>query len=265
MIGVLQGPPPDGAEAVLIALKSRTCPAGAAVRDSLLALEFLRLAGVRQVYFKYCSTFDSTADGNIGPVADALLDALDTTFTVVCPTFPANGRTVYKGTLFAGDVRFDESSMRNHSLTPMTDANLVRLMQRQTWRKVGLVDHGTIRSGTAAIRERFEMLGRDGVAYAVTDVLTEADLVCIGAACAGLPLLTAGSGMALGIAPNLRDPAAPGHGAGVLPPTGGRRAVIAGSCSAATRRQVDLMRRSRPAFQVAVADIARRRRGGAGR
>lgn len=258
MIGVPQAPPPCQAEAVVIALKSRTNPAAEAVRDSLAALAYLRGIGVEQVYFKYCSTFDSTPAGNIGPVADALMAALGANFTVVCPAFPTNGRTIYKGHLFVGDVPLDESGMRDHPLTPMTDANLVRVMQRQTARKVGLVGYDTVRDGTAAIRERFGELRRDGVAYAVVDILENADLLALGAACSGLFLVTAGSGLALGLAQNFPSRAPAGtQTADILPSTGGRRAVIAGSCSAATRRQVAMMRSAYPAFQVLPADLAR--------
>ena len=259
MIGLPQRSPPEGTEAVVIALKSRTCPVEDAVRDSLAALAWLREADVRQVYFKYCSTFDSTPAGNIGPVADALLDALDAEFTVVCPAFPANGRTIYKGHLFVGDVPLDQSGMRDHPLTPMTDANLVRVMGRQTRRKVGFVAYDTVRRGAEAIRARFDALRRDGVAYAVTDVLTDDDLVALGAACGELALVTAGSGLALGLAPNFKERSSPSaeRAAEALPRTGGKRAVIAGSCSAATRRQVALMRERRPAFRVLPAELAR--------
>jgi uncharacterized protein YgbK (DUF1537 family) len=258
MIGLPQRPLPEGTEAVVIALKSRTCPVEDAVRDSLSALAFLREEGVRQVYFKYCSTFDSTPQGNIGPVADALLEALGTDFTVVCPAFPANGRTIYKGYLFAGDVPLHESGMRDHPLTPMTDSNLVRVMGRQTRREVGLVAYDTVKRGPEAIRARFEALRRDGAAYAVTDVLTDDDLLALGAACKGFALVTAGSGLALGLAPNFKErcSASDGRAAEALPRTGGRRAVIAGSCSAATRRQVALMRERHPACRVLPADLA---------
>ena len=136
-IGVPRGGAPVDADAVVVALKSRTIPPAEAVRQSLEALAWLRAQGVRQVYFKYCSTFDSTDAGNIGPVADALLDALGGGFTIACPALPANKRTVYQGYLFVGDVTLSDSPMRNHPLTPMTDANLVRVLGRQTKRKVG--------------------------------------------------------------------------------------------------------------------------------
>ena len=114
-------------DAVVIALKSRTVPAQEAVSQSLAALAWLRAQGAKQIYFKYCSTFDSTASGNIGPVTEALMDALGADFSIATPAFPDNGRTVFKGHLFVGDVLLHESGMQNHPLTPMNDANLVRV------------------------------------------------------------------------------------------------------------------------------------------
>ena len=257
MIGLPDGPLPADADAVVIALKSRTAPVGEAISESLAALSYLQGAGARQIYFKYCSTFDSTPDGNIGPVADALLDALGADFTVVCPAFPANGRTIYKGYLFVGDVLLNESGMRDHPLTPMRDASLVRVMRAQTRRKVGLVPHEVVRQGADAIRSRFEALRGEGVTYAVTDALANGDLLALGEACAGLALVTAGSGLALGLAGNFGDALPRDGAADRLPATGGRRAVISGSCSVATRRQVAVMQKTHPAFRVLASDLAR--------
>ena len=155
MLGVPSGPIPDDIDAVVIALKSRTNPAGEAIVDSLAALEWLRNAGCRQFYFKYCSTFDSTPKGNIGPVTEALMKALGTPFSIACPAFPVNGRTIYKGYLFVGDMLLSESGMRNHPLNPMTDPSLVRVLQAQVDGKVGLVEAATVAKGEAAIRERY--------------------------------------------------------------------------------------------------------------
>ncbi len=259
LIGVPDGPLPADVDAVVIALKSRTSPAGEAVAQSLAALRWLQQAGCRQFYFKYCSTFDSTPRGNIGPVADALMQALDTDFTIACPALPANGRTVYQGNLFVGDVPLAESGMRKHPLTPMTDSNLVRVLQQQVGRKVGLVDHATVSKGEAAIRERFAALRQQGHGMAIVDALSDADLDAIGAACADMPLVTGGSGIALGLPPNFRRSGllASRGVADALPNTGGLRAVIAGSCSMATQRQVDLMRASCPAFCVDPIRLAR--------
>ena len=160
MIGVPDASPPDDVDAMVIALKSRTEPVGEAVEASLAALRYLQSAGCRQLYFKYCSTFNSTPRGNIGPVTDALMEALGTDFTIACPAFPANQRTIYKGYLFVGDVPLNESGMRNHPLTPMTDANLVRVLQPQTTRKVGLVEHATVARGADAMAGRFDGAAR---------------------------------------------------------------------------------------------------------
>jgi uncharacterized protein YgbK (DUF1537 family) len=159
-IGVPDGPLARDADAVVVALKSRTNPPQEAVAQSLEALRWLRGQGARQVYFKYCSTFDSTPQGNIGPVTEALMDALGTDFTVATPAFPDNGRTVFKGHLFVGDVLLSDSGMRDHPLTPMRDANLVRVLQAQCKRRVGLVDHRVVAQGPDAIRARFARCAR---------------------------------------------------------------------------------------------------------
>lgn len=259
LIGVPDGPPPDDADAVVIALKSRTSPVDEAVAESLAAFRWLQQAGCRQFYFKYCSTFDSTSQGNIGPVAEALMQALDTDFTIACPAFPANGRTLYKGHLFVGDGLLSESGMRNHPLTPMTDANLVRVLQQQAQRKVGLVDYAKVSRGHAAIRERFTALRQQGHGLAIVDALSNADLDAIGAACADLPLVTGGSGIALGLPQNFRRSGllASNAVADELPKTGGLRAVISGSCSVATQKQVEVMRASHPAFSIDPLRLAR--------
>ena len=233
----------EGADAVVVALKSRTIRATDAVSQSLAALDSLRAGGARQIYFKYCSTFDSTDQGNIGPVADALMQALGTDFAIVCPAFPATGRTIYRGHLFVGDALLSDSPMRHHPLTPMTDANLVRVLQRQTARKVGLVPYADVVPGAEQIRAAYEALRAAGVSYAVTDVLRDDDLMAIGAACSGMALVTAGSGVGLALAQNfVRDGLLELRvDAARLPAVGGKSAVLAGSCSEATRRQVAVM------------------------
>jgi uncharacterized protein YgbK (DUF1537 family) len=229
-------------DAVVVALKSRSIPAGDAVTQSLAALAWLQRRGARQTYFKYCSTFDSTDAGNIGPVAEALLDALNDDFTVACPAFPTNGRTIYQGHLFVGASLLSESSMRHHPLTPMTDAWLPRVLQRQSRGRVGLIDFAVVERGSAAIRAAAARLRADGVRIAIVDALTDAHLVAIGAACADLKLLTGGSGLALGLPDNFRRAGLlRRHDVDRLPHVGGDAAVLAGSCSAATQRQVAYM------------------------
>ena len=248
---------PDGGfalpevDAVVVALKSRTTPAEEAVADSLAALDWLRGQGARQIVFKYCSTFDSTDKGNIGPVADALLDRLGDDFTIACPAFPANGRTIYNGHLFVGDVLLSDSGMRNHPLTPMRDANLVSVLSRQTPHQVGLVHYAAVRDGAGAIRQRFDALRSEGRRFAIVDAVTDADLEAIGEACADLALITGGSGVAMGLPENFRRQGRLGAPAtAALPAIDGRPAILAGSCSDATRLQVAHARRLWPGLLI---------------
>src|SRR5262245_34611617 len=233
--------PLPGADAIVVALKSRTIPASAAVKQSLAAFEALEKSGARQHFFKYCSTFDSTDAGNIGPVADALLAALGARFAIACPAFPENGRTIYQGHLFVGKQLLSDSSMRDHPLTPMTDANLVRVLGRQTNAKVDLVPLSVVRGGATEIAKSFERFTAEGVTYAIVDATEDRHLLEIGAACTDLPLITGGSGVALGLPENFRRRGllSPAADAGALPDVGGSAAVLAGSCSAATLKQIE--------------------------
>jgi len=262
VIGVPEGAVPE-ADALVVALKSRTVPAAEAVAESLAALRWLQGAGARQFYFKYCSTFDSTPAGNIGPVAEALMAALNTRFTIACPAFPENGRTVYRGHLFVGDGLLSDSGMRQHPLTPMTDSNLVRVLQAQSQGRVGLVRHDVVAAGAAAIRERFAALQADGVSLAVVDALGNADLFHIAAACIDLPLITAGSGVAFGLpaayaAQGWTTAQTPADTpADRLDAMQGAAAVLAGSCSVASNAQVAHWRQAgRPAWQIDVQALA---------
>jgi uncharacterized protein YgbK (DUF1537 family) len=240
------------ADAIVVALKSRTIPAAEAVAMSRAALERLRAAGAQQYFFKYCSTFDSTDAGNIGPVADALLADLSQTFTIACPAFPENKRTIYLGHLFVGGLLLSDSSMRNHPLTPMTDANLARVLGRQTKGKVGLVPFGVVSRGPQAIAADFARLRADDIRYAIVDAVEDRHLLDIGAACSDMLLITGGSGIALGLPENFRRRGLLHAvvGADALPAVGGYAAVIAGSCSAATLAQIEHMKRTRPAFAI---------------
>jgi len=235
-IGVPAGPLDAPADAVVVALKSRTEPAYEAVMQSMAALDWLQSQGARQIYFKYCSTFDSTPQGNIGPVTEALMEALDADFTIATPAFPDNQRTVFKGHLFVGDVLLSDSGMRNHPLTPMTDANLVRVLQAQCTLKVGLIDHKTVAAGAPAIAHRIAQLRAEGVGVAIVDALSNDDLLRLAPALKDLPLVTAGSGVAIGLPGNFGI--VPSAAAAELPPAAGLRAVVSGSCSVATNQQV---------------------------
>jgi 3-dehydrotetronate 4-kinase len=262
LIGVpdLADPAPD-ADAVVVALKSRTAPVRQAVNESLAALAWLRAAGCRQFFFKYCSTFDSTDAGNIGPVADALIAALGSGFALACPAFPANARSVYQGHLFVGGALLNESGMEHHPLTPMTDANLVRVLSRQTDGTVGLVPYATVEQGPIAIRAAMTALKEQGRRYAIVDAVSDAHLAAIGEAAEHHALITGGSGVAMGLPDNFRRSGLlPEHDAAALPALSGHAAVIAGSCSRATLGQVGMAREVVPVLQldpIAQPDTAR--------
>ncbi len=235
-IGIPEAEAAEGTDAVVVALKSRTIAAADAVAQSLAALRWLQQHSAQQFYFKYCSTFDSTPAGNIGPVTEALMDALGTDFTIATPAFPDNGRTVFKGHLFVGDGLLSDSGMKDHPLTPMTDANLVRVMQAQCRRRVGLIDHRVVARGAGAVRQRIAQLRSEGVGIAIVDAVSNDDLLRIGPALADLPLLTAGSGVAIALPANFGLSASPQ--ASRLPPPSGAQAIVSGSCSVATNAQV---------------------------
>jgi uncharacterized protein YgbK (DUF1537 family) len=261
-MGVPARPLDTGADAVVVALKSRTLPVEEAIAQSLEALRWLQAQGAQQIYFKYCSTFDSTTQGNIGPVAEALMAALGTDFTIATPAFPDNHRTVFKGHLFVGDVLLNESGMQNHPLTPMLDANLVRVLQGQCTGKVGLIDYKVVAQGGAAIRERIAQLRAEGVRLAVVDAISNDDLMRLGPALKAMPLVTAGSGVAIGLPGNFGI--APSSTASALPAAMGLQAVVSGSCSLATNRQVQAFIQSgRPAMAIDPLQItARQAEGG---
>ena len=242
-------------DAVVISLKSRTAPAADAVAWSLEALAWLRELGVQQVFFKYCSTFDSTPAGNIGPVADALLDELGADITVVCPAHPANGRTLYQGHLFVGDRLLNESGLEHHPLNPMTDPDLRRWLARQCEEPVGLVPWAIVCQGAAALRKALDAAAARGERLAVVDAISEDDLLAIGDACAEAPLLTGGSGIALGLPRNfIRQGLATGKGS-AFQGADGPEAILAGSCSKATLQQIEVHRKDHPALQVEVEAV----------
>jgi uncharacterized protein YgbK (DUF1537 family) len=266
-MGVPTQPLDADADAVVVALKSRTLPVDQAITQSLAALRWLQAQGAQQIYFKYCSTFDSTAQGNIGPVTEALMDAMadvpGADFSIATPAFPDNQRTVFKGHLFVGDVLLNESGMQNHPLTPMTDANLMRVLQAQCRRKVGLIDYKVVAQGEAAIRERINQLRAESVGLAVVDAISNDDLLRLGPALKGMPLLTAGSGVAIGLPANFGI--APSSTASALPAATGLQAVLSGSCSLATNRQVlAFINAGHPALRLDPLQIAAQEAAGVG-
>jgi uncharacterized protein YgbK (DUF1537 family) len=231
---------PDDVDAVVVALKTRSIAAKDAIAQSLDALKALQEAGCVRFFFKYCSTFDSTDQGNIGPVGDALLDALGAAQAIYCPAFPENGRTIFFGHLFVGELLLSDTHMRPHPLNPMTDSSLVRVLARQTKHKVGLVPLKQVQAGSASLRTSLDKLAADGVRHVIVDAVADTDLGIIGEAVGDDVLVTGGSGVALGLPAAYRRRGLLAHksGADALPKVGGASAVLAGSCSAATLGQI---------------------------
>lgn len=235
-----QGTIPDDIDAVVVALKTRSIAASDAIAQSLDALKALQAAGCVRFFFKYCSTFDSTDLGNIGPVGDALLDALGGRQAIYCPAFPENARTIFFGHLFVGDLLLSDTHMRHHPLNPMTDSSLVRVLARQTKHKVGLVPLKQVQAGSATLRAALDRLAGDGVRHVIVDAVADTDLGIIGEAVGDDVLVTGGSGVALGLPAAYRRRGLLAHksGADALPKIDGSAAVLAGSCSAATLGQI---------------------------
>lgn len=252
-IGVPDSPPSDTAAFEVIALKSRTAPVDEALAETRAALKWLQAAGAQRFFWKYCSTFDSTAEGNIGPVAEALMADLGTDQTIYCPAFPENGRAIFMGNLFVGQQPLAESPMKDHPLTPMRDSNLMRLLQPQVTRPVGLADRLTVAQGTDALRNELDQLKAKGVVHVVVDAVANSDLGIIAEACRDMPLMTGGSAVAMPLpalyladgtlSADARKAEAPELGAATI--------VLSGSCSAMTNKQVaDYTSRGVPAFQL---------------
>jgi len=250
--GVPTDPADASIEAGVVSLKSRSAPVQEAVRDSLDALAWLRAQGCKQIIFKYCSTFDSTPAGNIGPVADALAEALEATGVVVCPAFPTTGRTVYQGHLFVGDTLLSESGMQHHPLTPMTDPDLRRFLRLQTTAGVGHIPLSIISQGVQPTRDA--ITGATD-RYVVADAVSDADLLTLGAALADAKLITGGSGIALGLPRNLIAGRKPDARAADAVHVSGPEAILAGSCSGATRNQVDLHAQAHPTLAIDVPRV----------
>lgn len=242
-------------EAGIVALKSRSIPVAEAVKLSLEALDWLRAQGCTQFLFKYCSTFDSTAVGNIGPVAESLADALRARQVLVCPAFPATGRSIYQGHLFVADKLLNESGMQNHPLTPMTDPDIRRWLGHQIKGSVGHIPTQVVTQGATAIRTH--MLSQDAAGHRllVADAITETDLIALGQAAADLPLITGGSGIAMGLPGNFRAKGLLASHENMWFGQGGRAAILSGSCSNTTRGQVAEHAKTNPAREVTADQV----------
>ncbi|AKO96713.1 hypothetical protein MALG_01532 [Marinovum algicola DG 898] len=258
-IGVPEGPPRDTAAFEVIALKSRTAPVGEALAETRAARRWLQAAGAQRFFWKYCSTFDSTSEGNIGPVAEALMADLGTDQTIYCPAFPENGRSIFMGNLFVGRQPLAESPMKDHPLTPMRDSNLMRLLEPQVTKAVGLADRLTVAQGPKALRAELAALKTQGVAHVVVDAVANSDLDVIAEACRDMPLMTGGSAVAMPLpALYLADGTLSADAPKAEAPTLGRGTIVlSGSCSAMTNKQVaDYTSRGAPAFQLDPLSLA---------
>lgn len=265
-IGVPESPPSNTAPLEIIALKCRTSPVDEAVSETQAAFEWLRQAGAQKYFWKYCSTFDSTPRGNIGPVAEALMRALGIGQTIYCPAFPENGRSIFMGNLFVGEQPLSESPMKDHPLTPMKDSNLLRLLEPQVTAPVGLANRHAVAKGAQALRNRLAQLEADGVAHVVVDAVANDDLYIIADACRDMTLLTGGSAVAMPL-PELWLKK------GLLKQRDTNREhrfedgpaiVLSGSCSAMTNRQVAaFLSEGRPSLKLDPLELAENGEGSA--
>jgi uncharacterized protein YgbK (DUF1537 family) len=254
-VGVPDGAAAPEVEAGVVALKSRSNDPREAVAQSLAALDWLRAQGCTQVFFKYCSTFDSTAEGNIGPVAQALADALDARGVVFCPAFPGTGRSIYQGHLFVADALLSESGMQNHPLTPMTDPDLRRVLAAQSSESVGHVGYADVAQGASAISAALAREDAAGHRFVIMDALQDSDLREIGAALDGAALITGGSGVALGLPANFRKAGLIGEAGSAWQGQTGPCVILSGSCSIATRGQLEVHRADSPSMEISAEQI----------
>jgi uncharacterized protein YgbK (DUF1537 family) len=251
--------PGETAPLEVVALKIRTSPVEEAASEALAALEWLRSAGAQRYFWKYCSTFDSTPRGNIGPVAEALMAALGVEQTIYCPAFPENGRTIFMGNLFVGETPLAESSMKDHPLTPMRDSNLLRLLTPQVTGAVGLANLFAVAGGEHQLDSRLAQLKRDGIAHVVVDAVANEDLRVIARTCRDMPLMTGGSAVAMAL-PEIWSEAgqmAQANATAARRADAGRAIVLSGSCSAMTLRQVSTyLAAGHPAFRLDPLSLA---------
>ena len=251
-LGIPETPPQNTAPIEVIALKCRTSLAEDAIQECMAAFDWLKQAGAERFYWKYCSTFDSTDKGNIGPVAEALMEALETPQTIYCPAFPENGRSIFMGNLFVGEKLLHESPMKDHPLTPMRDSNLMRLLEKQVTTPVGLANRLTVAKGVTALKEQLIDLRTTGVAHVIVDAVADQDLNIIAEACRDMPLITGGSALAMPL-PNLYKAdgiLAKDAPQMIIPKIDEAAIVLSGSCSAMTRKQVAAFKPDHPSYQL---------------
>lgn len=244
------------ADCEVVALKIRTEPVEEAVDEALKALSWLQAVGAGTFFWKYCSTFDSTGKGNIGPVAEAIMRKLGCSQTVYCPSFPENGRTVFQGHMFVGEELLSDSPMRAHPLTPMTDSSLPRLLSPQVSGSVGLINQNVVSSGVAAVQSRLALLGADGVSHVILDAINDDDLSVLGPALAPMKFVTGGSAIALPLVQALSNSDRTDHGTSETLEIANAPLVLSGSCSATTQKQVAHFAQNHPAFKLNPLELA---------
>lgn len=254
-LGVPDTPAPKDIDVGVVALKSRSIPADEAIAQSLEALKWLQAQGCKQIIFKYCSTFDSTPQGNIGQVGEALAKALGVKGVIACPAFPTVGRTIYQGHLFVHDKLLNESGLENHPINPMTDADLRRWLALQCETPVGFVASETLNEGAEAVAEGLQKATDAGQTLVIVDAISDADLITIGKAVANAPLLTGGSGIALGLPANFIDAGLAKASSIGAEGVAGPDAILAGSCSGATREQLDIHTKNHPVYPIDVEGV----------
>ena len=243
------------ADAAVIALKIRTIPISEAVSESLKALEWLKNAGCSQFIFKYCSTFDSTKEGNIGPVTDAIMEELNVDFTIACPSFPDAGRTVFCGHMFVNGKPLNESGMEKHPLTPMKDHNLIRWLDFQTKHNVGLIDYETINCGVKSVTNKVNILKNEGYKYAIVDTINNDnfDVICNGVK--DLQFLTGGSGIALGLPKIYKKEGLLSDEEFQIPENSTNAIILSGSCSSATLNQIEVYKKENPSYFISADEV----------
>jgi uncharacterized protein YgbK (DUF1537 family) len=258
-IGVPLSTPENTAEIEVIALKTRSISASEAIEESLTALKWLKEAGAKKYFFKYCSTFDSTAEGNIGPVSEALMNELKVDQTIYCPAFPENGRSIYMGNLFVGQKLLSESSMKDHPLTPMNDSNLMRLLSAQVSRRVGLADRIVVNSGVNSLKEKLISLKENDVPHVIVDAVADTDLDTIASACQDMDFITGGSALAMPLAEFYKASGkiSANDNSFMNKKLNTGSIILSGSCSEMTIIQVkNFIQRGAAAFQLDPIDLA---------
>lgn len=240
-------------EAGVVSLKSRTIPVKEAIQQSLDAAKWLLDQGCEQIFFKYCSTFDSTPEGNIGPVAEALAEYLKEDQVLFCPAFPATGRSIYQGHLFVNDTLLSESGMKDHPLTPMTDSDLRRWLQHQTKWEVKHIAHSVVKAGVETVKDHMQ---KSAPAFYVADAIEDENLITLGGAAKDRKFLTGGSGLALGLPQNFRDSGKINETKSEWEKADGKAIILSGSCSIATRAQVAKFKQTHPSFEITAEDVS---------